>query len=109
MHLLFFWEFSAPLRINFRFMNISINVCKIIETKKKLKKTKAGGHRCPSALSHAVRVRSLLLRLHELPEAAVLRDVGAFLHRLALADEAGHLPAVLQPHFAEPQGIGDLR
>ena len=38
MHLLFFWEFSAPLRINFRFMNISINVCKIIETKKKLKK-----------------------------------------------------------------------
>jgi len=53
VHLLFFWEFSAPLRINFRFMNISINVCKIIETKK-IKKTKAGGHRCPSALSQAV-------------------------------------------------------
>lgn len=36
--MLFFWEFSAPLRINFRFMNISINVCKIIETKKIKKK-----------------------------------------------------------------------
>ena len=99
MHLLFFWEFSAPLRINFRFMNISINVCKIIETKKKLKKTKAGGHLCPSALFCVVWVQNLLLRLHELPEAAVLRDVRASFHRLTLADEARDLAPVLESHL----------